>query len=64
MKKNKEYIKFIHKVKAVPDCYPSSKVEITIDAHCTLSEILEKFEDFLRGSGYFFKGNITISEEN
>lgn len=41
---------------------PYRSNEISFEA-VTLSEILEEFEFFLKGSGYSLKGNITIIEE-
>jgi hypothetical protein len=59
--KNK-YIKFISYTEGTEGYYPESLVETTINFDSTLPEILDKFGDFLRGSGYVFNGNIDIVE--
>jgi hypothetical protein len=59
MKIDKEYIKFTYYLES-----PETKVETTIDVHSSLSEVLEKFQDFLKGCGYVFEGDLTIIEDN
>jgi hypothetical protein len=55
-----EYIKFISYSKGASEIYPESKVEVTIAIDSTLTEVLQKFEDFLKGSGYVFDGYLDI----
>jgi hypothetical protein len=63
MRIEKEYIKFINYTSGSSD-YPEAKIEITFGNDATLSEILEKFENFLRASGYVFKGSLDILEDD
>lgn len=43
---------------------PVKRIEFEMHEHLTLTEICEAFEDFLRGCGYHFDGNIAIIEED
>ena len=38
------------------------KVMLVTNGH-SINDVLEAFENVLRGSGYFFKGNLVIDEE-
>jgi hypothetical protein len=59
----KEYTKFVHYT--IGDShYPEKKWEVTIDPHSTLNEIIEQFENFLRGIGYVFDGKLEIIKED
>ena len=62
MKIEKEYIKLIHHTTGCSS-YPESMVEITLDSHSTLTEVIEKFEVFLRACGYVFDGYLDIVKE-
>lgn len=62
MKIESEYIRFIHYTSGNSG-YPESKIEITIGADSTLSEVIEKFESFLKASGYIFNGTLDIVED-
>jgi hypothetical protein len=55
MNTEKEYIKYIYNTLGSQD-YPETKVEMTLYPDATLDEVVEKFEDFLRGIGYCFEG--------
>lgn len=49
-----------------PEYQPTTSVteiSITVDSHADLDELLLVFEQFLHASGYYFKGSITIAEE-
>lgn len=37
-------------------------VEVTLSSQSDLGEVLEQFENFLRGAGYQFTGNVDIVE--
>lgn len=58
-----DYIKFTYYTSGVNYC-PESKTEITIGNDSSLSEIVEKFEQFLKASGFLCdKKTIIISEK-
>lgn len=38
------------------------KIEVTLSAESDLSSVLEAFENFLRGAGYQFSGQLDIVE--
>jgi hypothetical protein len=52
-------IKFIK----LPTEYDKRKIEIETDS-CTLSELLEDFESFLRACGYSLNGTLDIAPED
>jgi hypothetical protein len=62
MKIDKEYIKMIYYTTGCIS-YPESKVEITLDTESTLTEVIEKFENFLKACGYVFDGHLDIVQE-
>lgn len=62
MNTEKEYIKFVYNTIGSQD-YSETKIEFTIHPSATLSDVVEKFEDFLKGVGYCFKGNLDIVQD-
>lgn len=62
MRIENEYIKFTQYISGNSG-YPESKVEITIGSDSTLTEVLEKFEAFLRASGFVFNGTLDFIDE-
>lgn len=55
MNTEKEYIKYVYNTLGSQD-YPETKIEFTLHPDATLSDVVEKFEDFLKGVGYCFSG--------
>lgn len=53
------YHKFIHKFYDWNSKQVSHEVEVTT-YDVTLTEIIQAFEDYLRGCGFVFDGNLTI----
>lgn len=52
-----EYIKFIRKLDNVT-------TEVTINCDSDLTTVLEEFQRFLTGCGYYVKGELVIVDEN
>jgi hypothetical protein len=42
---------------------PPATVSVEVSGDLSVQQLLEKFEDFLRGAGYVFNGHIVIEEE-
>lgn len=47
-----------------PDNEFSTSTVIVESSAVTIDKVLEDFEDFLRGCGYYFKGNLEIVEDD
>ena len=58
-------IKFSYEVPESEEKYTATRsLDMTIDSEQTVYDIIEAFSDFLKASGYMFKGRIElISEE-
>ena len=41
----------------------SPLIQMELQRNATLKEVLEAFEDFLRGCGYYFQGELDIADE-
>lgn len=52
------------KERNVKNQYDNSTVEVTLDDVETLDDILEGFEEFLRGCGFIIKGNLDVVNED
>jgi hypothetical protein len=50
------------KEKDFKNVFDSTKVTVEIDC-VSLNEVLEAFEDFLKGSGFILKGKVEIIED-
>lgn len=50
------------KLKDESNKFDTATVEITVETE-DLGEVLQAFEEFLKGSGFHFKGSVDISDE-